>query len=347
MGPALTNKNDSDTAAGAEPEAGAAEARVKAAKSEVEAAEAEVKAAKSEVEAAEARVKAAKSEVEAAEAEVKSEVAAAEAEEKAAAEKALKEKAATIKKRVRAVKEKVVIALKLKNAKCRAARAGKAEVIALRVEADKKLKAEEAAKKTEEKAKKAKEAAKKAEEAAKKAAEAEEKAEEKAKKAEEAAEKADKAAKDAEENAAAEAEAASLKRWAGGNEQYCEARKWWLKKTDCSDRELQQYLIERFPFISDSVNEKERAHKIAVCLCQSEPHQSASVDAISLVVSLFALVISIWAGQFKNYPQMAGWILLSVIISIAFYMVTWVVLKTVIDRRLNRDTEFRGRLSAL
>lgn len=156
-------------------------------------------------------------------------------------------------------------------------------------------------------------------------------------------EKADKVAKDAD----VEKEAASLKRWAGGNEQYCEARTWWLKNTHCSEKKLQQYLIDNFGYIAESSNEAERAHKIAVCLCQSEPRQSASVDTISLVVSLFALVISICAGQFINYPQIARWALLIAIIAIPLFMIVWVVLKTVIDHRLDRDTEFRGRLSAL
>ena len=144
-----------------------------------------------------------------------------------------------------------------------------------------------------------------------------------------------------------EKEAASLKRWAGGNEQYCEARKWWLENTQCSEKKLQQYLIKHFGYIAESGNEAERAHKIAVCLCQSEPRQSASVDTISLVVSLFALVISVCAGQFINYPQIARWALLIAIIAILLFMIVWVVLKTVIDHRLDRDTEFRGRLSAL
>lgn len=161
------------------------------------------------------------------------------------------------------------------------------------------------------------------------------------------AEAAGEAAGEAAASAAASAEAVSLNRWTGGNEQYCEAREWWLKKTDCSENELQQHLIEHFGYIAGSGDEAERAHKIAACLCQSEPRQSASVDTISLVVSLFALVISVCAGQFINYPQIARWALLIAIIAILLFMVIWVGLKTVIDRCLDRDTEFRGRLSVL
>lgn len=196
------------------------------------------------------------------------------------------------------------------------------------------------AKRKAEKAVKAKE---KAEKAVKTAAE---EAKTAAEEAETAAEEAETAAEEAE-TAAEEAEVASLNCWAGGNEPYCEARKWWLKHSDCSENDLRKYLIRNFAFIADPCDDEGRAHKIALCLLQSKRCKTASVDSVSLFVSLLALVISICSGLFNNYPETIKPVLLAAIIFVVLYIVIWAVLKHVVDRCLTRDTEFRGRLSAL
>lgn len=182
---------------------------------------------------------------------------------------------------------------------------------------------------------------------AKRKAEKAVKAKEKAEKAvKTAAEEAKTAAEEAE-TAAEEAEVASLNCWAGGNEPYCEARKWWLKHSDCSENDLRKYLIRNFAFIADPCDDEGRAHKIALCLLQSKRCKTASVDSVSLFVSLLALVISICSGLFNNYPETIKPVLLAAIIFVVLYIVIWAVLKHVVDRCLTRDTEFRGRLSAL
>ena len=182
---------------------------------------------------------------------------------------------------------------------------------------------------------------------AKRKAEKAVKAKEKAEKAvKTAAEEAETAAEEAE-TAAEEAEVASLNCWAGGNEPYCEARKWWLKHSDCTENDLRKYLIRNFAFIADPCDDEGRAHKIALCLLQSKRCKTASVDSVSLFVSLLALVISICSGLFNNYPETIKPVLLAAIIFVVLYIVIWAVLKYVVDRCLTRDTEFRGRLSAL
>lgn len=182
---------------------------------------------------------------------------------------------------------------------------------------------------------------------AKRKAEKAVKAKEKAEKAvKTAAEEAETAAEEAE-TAAEEAEVASLNCWAGGNEPYCEARKWWLKHSDCSENDLRKYLIRNFAFIADPCDDEGRAHKIALCLLQSKRCKTASVDSVSLFVSLLALVISICSGLFNNYPETIKPVLLAAIIFVVLYIVIWAVLKHLVDRCLTRDTEFRGRLSAL
>lgn len=153
--------------------------------------------------------------------------------------------------------------------------------------------------------------------------------------------------------------AATLDRYTGGNEQYCRAREWWLEHPRCSERELQEYLIHDFGFIADSGtdsdtgsskdsgDEAERAHKIAVCLCESKPRQTASIGSVSLLVALLALVISICSAQFNKYPELVGEVLLAAICLVVLFTAVWVVIKIKTDRRLTLDTEFRGRLSAL
>lgn len=141
--------------------------------------------------------------------------------------------------------------------------------------------------------------------------------------------------------------AATLDRYTGGNEQYCRAREWWLEHPRCSERELQEYLIHDFGFIADSGNDAERAHKIAVCLCESKPRQTTSIGSVSLLVALLALVISICSAQFNKYPELVGEVLLAAICFVVLFTAVWVVIKIKTDRRLTLDTEFRGRLSAL
>lgn len=149
--------------------------------------------------------------------------------------------------------------------------------------------------------------------------------------------------------------AATLDRYTGGNEQYCRAREWWLEHPRCSERELQEYLIHDFGFIADSGTESgtgsadvaERAHKIAVCLCESKPRQTTSIGSVSLLVALLALVISICSAQFNKYPELVGEVLLAAICLVVLFTAVWVVIKIKTDRRLTLDTEFRGRLSAL
>lgn len=141
--------------------------------------------------------------------------------------------------------------------------------------------------------------------------------------------------------------AATLDRYTGGNEQYCRAREWWLEHPRCSERELQEYLIHDFGFIADSGNDAERAHKIAVCLCESKPRQTASIGSVSLLVALLALVIAICSAQFNKYPELVGEVLLAAICLVVLFTAVWVVIKIKTDRRLTLDTEFRGRLSAL
>lgn len=149
--------------------------------------------------------------------------------------------------------------------------------------------------------------------------------------------------------------AATLDRYTGGNEQYCRAREWWLEHPRCSERELQEYLIHDFGFIADSgtgsgtdsADVAERAHKIAVCLCESKPRQTTSIGSVSLLVALLALVISICSAQFNKYPELVGEVLLAAICLVVLFTVVWVVIKIKTDRRLTLDTEFRGRLSAL
>lgn len=182
---------------------------------------------------------------------------------------------------------------------------------------------------------------------AKRKAEKAVKAKEKAEKAVKTAVEEAKTAAEEAETAAEEAEVASLNCWAGGNEPYCEARKWWLKHSDCSENDLRKYLIWNFAFIADPCDDEGRAHKIALCLLQSKRCKTASVDSVSLFVSLLALVISICSGLFNNYPETIKPVLLAAIIFVVLYIVIWAVLKHVVDRCLTRDTEFRGRLSAL
>lgn len=149
--------------------------------------------------------------------------------------------------------------------------------------------------------------------------------------------------------------AATLDRYTGGNEQYCRARKWWLEHPRCSERELQEYLIHDFGFIADSdtgsgkgsADVAERAHKIAVCLCESKPRQTTSIGSVSLLVSSLSLVISICSSQLNKYPEVVGEVLFVVTCLVVLCTAVWVVIKIKIDRRLTLDTEFRGRLSAL
>lgn len=142
-------------------------------------------------------------------------------------------------------------------------------------------------------------------------------------------------------------EAIALNRYAGGNNLYRKAREWWLEHPRCSEKELRKYLIHDFGFIADSGDDEERAHKIAVCLCQSTSRQTSSIGSVSLLVALCALVVSICSGQLSKLPQLVGWVLLTVIGFIVLFSAIWVVLKIKTDRRLTRDTEFRGRLLAL
>lgn len=135
--------------------------------------------------------------------------------------------------------------------------------------------------------------------------------------------------------------------FAGGNASYCKARDWWLDHKECSSTDLANYLAEKFSYLAGSGDETERARKVAAFLSKSEPYDNVSVSSISLLVSLFSLIISILSPWIRSYPETISGILIAAVVLIVVFMVFWAVIRHVTNRCQAVDTEFRGRLYAL